>query len=285
MKVIMGATTAAARRRGRAAAQAVGRRRSARIAARAGYAARTVFYLLLAGLVARTAYDGGGGGKQTNAHGAMSVIASTFLGKVALAAAALGFLALGVVRIAGAVRDREAGTVQRVGVGLQGLFYAGLTWVPLSFLFGNQQTGSEQAQKQETASVLSWPGGRVLIIGVGVAVLAVFGWQIRMALTQDYEDGLDLKGAPGWVCRLVRVAGTVGLFARAVVFLPIGIFLIVAAVQADPQHSKGLDAELALLARQSWWGPTLLWVVAAGLVVFAVYSGLEARYRKVATAS
>ena len=280
----MGATTAAARRRGRAAAQAVGRRRSARVAARFGLAARSGFYLLLAGLVARTAYDGGSGGKQTNAHGAMSVIAATPLGEAALAAAALGFLALGVVRIAGAVRDRDAGTWQRIGVGLQGLFYVALTWVPLSFLFGNQQTGSEQAQKQETASVLGWPGGRFLVIAAGVAVLAVFGYQIRMALSQDYEEGLDLKSAPGWVCRLVRVAGTVGLFARGVVFLPIGVFLIVAAVQADPQHSKGLDAELALLARQSWWGPALLWVVVAGLVVFAIYSGLAARYRRVSRA-
>ena len=243
-----------------------------------------MFYLVLAGLVARTAYDRGAGGKQTNAHGAMSVIASTPLGKAALAAAALGFLALGLVRIAGAVRDHDAETGQRLIAAVQGVFYAALTWVPLSFLFGNQQAGSEQAQKQETASVLTWPGGRLLVIAVGVIVLAVFGWQIRSALTQDYKDGLELRSAPGWVCRLVDVAGTVGMFARAVVFLPIGVFLIVAAVQADPQHSKGLDAELALLARQSWWGPTLLWVVAAGLVVFAVYSALEARYRRVSRA-
>lgn len=281
----MGATTTAARRRGRAAAQAVGRRRSARVAARAGLAARTCFYLLLAGLVARAAVDRGATGKQTNANGAMSVIASTVLGKAALAAAALGFLSLGVVRVAGAVRDRKAEWWRRLAVGLQGLFYMALSWAPLSFLFGNTQTGSEQAQKQETASVLSWPGGRAIVMVVGLIVIGVFAWQIRTAVTQDYEDGMDLRRAPWWVCRLVDVAGTVGMAARGVVFLPIGVFLIVAAVQADPQHSKGLDAELALLARQSWWGPTLLWVVAAGLVVFAVYSGLEARYRKVARAS
>lgn len=280
----MGATTAAARRRGRAAAQAVGRRRSARVAARVGLAARTGFYLLVAGLIARTAVDGGSGGKQTNAHGAMAVIASTVLGKAALAAAGLGFLALGVVLMAGAVRDRKAETRARVFTGLQGLFYAALTYVPLSFLFGSRQTGSEQAQKRETASVLSWPGGEVIVIVVGLIVLGVCAWQIRTALTQDFEEPLELRGAPGWVCWLVEAAGTVGMAARAVVFLPIGVFLIVAAVQADPQHSKGLDAELALLARQSWWGPTLLWVVVAGLLVFAVYSGLEARYRRVSRA-
>lgn len=280
----MGATTAAARRRGRAAAQAVGHRRSARVAARVGLAARAGFYLLLAGLVARAAVDGGSGGTKTNANGAMSVIASTVLGKAALAAAGLGFLALGVVLIAGAVRDREPDWWRRVGTGLQGLFYAGLTYVPLSFLFGSQQTGSERAQRQQTASVLSWPGGQLLVIGIGLVVLGVCAAQIRMALTQDFEERLQLRGAPRWVCWLVEAAGTVGLAARAVVFLPIGVFPIVAAVQADPQHSKGLDAELALLARQSWWGPALLGLVAAGLVVFALYSALEARYRRVATA-
>lgn len=280
----MGATTAAARRRGRAAAHAVGSRRSARVAARVGLAARTGFYLLLAGLVARAAYDRGSGGRQTNAHGAMSVIAQTVVGKVALGAAALGFLAFGVVRLAGAVRDRKAETRERVLTALQGLFYLALTWVPLSFLFGSRQTGSEQAQRQETASVISWPAGREIVVVVGLIVIGVCVWQIRNALTQDFADGLDLRRAPGWVCSLVRTAGSVGLVARALVFLPIGVFLIVAAVQADPQHSKGMDAELAMLARQSWWGPALMWVVTAGLVVFAVYSGLEARYRKVARA-
>jgi len=247
-------------------------------------AARTGFYLLLAGLVARAAFDRGAHGQQTNANGAMSVIAQTALGKAALAAAALGFLAFGVVRIAGAVRDRKADTHRRVFAGLQGLFYMALTWAPLSFLFGNTQAGSEQAQKQETASVLSWPGGRVIVIALGLIVIGVFAWQIRTAVTQDYEDGLALRRAPGWICWLVDLVGTVGMTARAVVFLPIGVFLIVAAAEADPQHSKGLDAELAALAGQSWWGPALLWLVALGLVVFALYSGLEACYRKVATA-
>ena len=56
----------------------------------------------------------------------------------------------------------------------------------------------------------------------------------------------------------------------------------VAAVQEDPQHARGLDAELAMLARQSWWGPALLGLVSAGLVVLAAYSAVEARYRQVA---
>jgi hypothetical protein len=111
--------------------------------------------------------------------------------------------------------------------------------------------------------------------------LGVCAYQIRSALRQDFTDGLDLERASRWVRPVVEAAGTVGIFARALVFLPVGIFLIVAALQSDPQHAKGLDASLAALARQSWWGPAVLGLVALGLTIFSGYSLLEARYRRV----
>lgn len=288
----MGATAAsaptkrtAAKRSARKAATAVGGSRTARAVARAGLAARAGFYLLLAYLTVRVAVDGGASGRQTNANGALTVVARDPLGKAVIAAAAVGFLTLGVVRIAGAVRDRAADRQQRVLTALQGAFYLVLTWVPLSFLLGSRRTGSEQAQHAETATILGWPGGRALVVAAGLVVIGVCAYQIRMALRQDFTDGLALHRAPAWVCRLVEAAGTVGIAARALVFLPIGILLCVAAVEADPGHAKGLDAELAVIARQSWWGPALLAVVALGLVVFAVYSALEARYRRLGRSS
>lgn len=270
--------------RAKSAADSVGGSRAARIAARAGLVARTGFYALLTALVIRVAIEGGGG-QQTNAHGALALIAGDPVGMALIAATALGFFAFGVVRLAGALRDRAAGARQRLLTAAQGGFYLALTWVPVAFLLGNRQTGSEQAQRQETAAVLSWPGGRYLVIAIGLVVVAVCGFQIRQALTQDFETGMDLRSAPRWVCRAIALAGSVGIAARALVFLPIGVFLVVAAVQYDPQHAKGIDAELALLAGESWWGPAILALVAAGLAVFTVYSGLEARYRKVGQSS
>jgi len=249
--------------------------------ARSGYVARAGFYLLLAGLVARTAYDGGTGGEQTNAHGALSLIAQTVLGKVAIAAAALGFLLLGLERLASAVVDANAELHRRALTALQGVFYLALTWVSLSFLFGNSQAGSEQSQHRLTGSLLNLPAGRELVVVVGVIVLVVCGVQIWIAARQDFTDGLSLRQAPRWVRWFAEAAGTIGIATRGIVFMPIGVFLIVAAVQSDPQHAKGLDAELATLAGQSWWGPALLGLVALGLLVLAVYSGIEARYRRV----
>jgi hypothetical protein len=257
------------------------RSRPARVLARAGFVARAGFYLLLAGLVARAAYDGSTAGGQTNAHGALSLIAQTAWGKVAIAAAAVGFVALGVERLAGAVMDHQAERWRRVVTGLQGAFYLVLTWVPLSYVLGNTKAGSEKAQHQTTGSVLGWPGGRELVIAAGAIVLGVCVYQVRSAVKQDFTEGLALRQAPGWVRWFAEASGTIGIATRGLVFAPIGVFLIVAAIQADPRHARGMDAELALLARQSWWGPALLAVVALGLLILAGYSAVEARYRHV----
>ena len=280
----MGATataTARVKRRTRRAASAIGDSKTARVVARAGLVARAVFYLLLAYLTVRVAVERGGTGRETNAHGALSLIASNVPGKVAIGATAVGFLFFGIVRLAAAVRDGETAGWRRVVTAIQGLFYVGLTVVPTSFLLGRRRTGSEQQQHAETARVLSWPAGRELVIAVGVIIIVACLWQVRGGLQEDFLDGLDLRGCSRRVRSLVCATGVVGIVARAVVFVPIGVFLVIAAVQFDPRHADGLDRELATLAGRSWWGPAVLALVAAGLLVFGTYSIFEARYRRV----
>jgi len=75
-------------------------------------------------------------------------------------------------------------------------------------------------------------------------------------------------------------AGVVGHLARAVVFVLIGIFVIKAAVEYDPQESIGLDGALQKLAHASY-GPYLLGITAAGLVCYGLYCLVDARYRDV----
>jgi hypothetical protein len=254
--------------------------RVARIAARGGLVARTAFYAVLAALVVGVAATRGHPGRQANAHGALSLLARNPLGLAAIVATAVGFAVFGVVRIVGAVRDSDPPVWRRATTALQGLFYVGLAEVPLSFVLGRRQTGSEQQQHAETARVLSWPWGRGVVAGVGVVVILVCVWQIRTALTRGFDDGLQLDGQPSWLKRAAVVTGVVGIAARAVVFVPIGVFLVVAAIQSDPRHADGLDEELAKVAQRTW-GPALLALVAAGLLVFATYSGLEARFRDV----
>lgn len=259
-------------------AQHAGRRATA-AAARVGLVGRSVFYCMLVYLAAQLATDGGSG-RQANAHGALSTIASHPGGLAAIAVTAAGFLAFGIARIWGAIRDDQPTVWRRVTTFLQGAFYLALTWLPASYALGRRASGSEQQQHRTASGILSLPAGRELLFALGLVVVGVCVNQIRTGVDQDYADGIDTTQAPRWIDALVRLSGTVGIPARAAVFAPVGIFFMIAAVQSDARHADGLDAELAALARHTW-GVALLALVAAGLAVFAVYSFLEARYRAV----
>ncbi len=74
--------------------------------------------------------------------------------------------------------------------------------------------------------------------------------------------------------------GTLGHLARMVVFGLVGIFLIKAAVDYNPQAAVGVDGALAKLAHHSY-GSAAARRRAAGLIAFALYSLSDARYRRI----
>jgi Domain of Unknown Function (DUF1206) len=252
-------------------------RRAATVAARVGLAARSLFYCMLVYLVAQLALDAGGG-RQANAHGALSTIARQPGGLAAIATTAAGFLAFGVTRVWAAIHDDQPNWWRRTATFVQGAFYVALTWVPASYALGRRSSGSEQQQHRTAGGILALPAGRELLFTLGLIVVGVCLHQIKTGVDHNYADGMDTRTAPQWVAKLVALSGTIGIPARAAVFLPVGIAFMIAAVQSDPRHADGLDAELAALARHSW-GVAVLSVVATGLAVFALYSFLEARCR------
>jgi hypothetical protein len=262
--------------------------KAARVSARVGYASRGGFYAVLSYLTVRIATlktpsshgGSGSGGRQANANGALSLLSETLIGKIALAIAALGFLVLAAVRLRAAWADHESGKLRRLSVAGQGVLYLGLTSVPISYLAGNRSTGTEKQQRKETAQLLGIPGGEVILAIVGLLIIGICGWQLRGVLKQDFTDGIDLSGAPRWMGAVVRITGTIGISGRALVFVPIGIWLVITAVTFDPKNSHGLDSELLSLAGR-WWGLVVLAAIALVMAVFAVYSFLEARYRDV----
>ncbi|HEX8767205.1 MAG TPA: DUF1206 domain-containing protein [Jatrophihabitans sp.] len=296
-----GATRGATRATIEDAGDVSGGTRALHRAARVGYVARGLFYALLAYLVIRIAMlrgvaadqarqsalagasgrpAGSTGSGQANAGGALSLIAESLVGKLLLGCAAAGFLLLAGVRLFAAWRDRRPGTVRRLSVAGQGLSYVAVGLLPISYLLGNRRAGSESQQHDTTAQLLGIPGGPVLVVAAGVLVLAVCGWQLRGVARQDFTEGL-VEDAPAPLAWLARLSGSIGIAARAVVFVPIGIFLIVAGITYNPRGARGLDGELLLLAGHPW-GVAVLCVIALAMLIFALYSLIEARYRDVA---
>jgi hypothetical protein len=254
--------------------------RFAVVVARLGLAARTGFYLLLVYLIVRLTLASNNA-RQPNAHGAIATVARGPSGVALLVVAAAGFAAFGSIRIWVAWRDRRSSPWVRCRTALQGVFYLVLGWVPLSYALGSHSSGDEQQQHQTVADLLHLPGGPVIVFALGVIICAVAAYQVRTGVDRDYVKGMAIDDAPPWVRRLVLASGVVGIPARALVFLPVGVFFMVAAVQGDPSHADGLDRELTSLTGSAW-GEAVLMLCAAGLLVFVVYSALETRYREVA---
>jgi hypothetical protein len=120
----------------------------------------------------------------------------------------------------------------------------------------------------------------VIVAIAGVVLIGVALYQLYKGLAQKFlDDAKTGEMSPG-VRKGYTALGVVGHCARAVVFALIGYGLVKAAMDYDPQKAVGLDGALRKLAQASY-GPVLLGIVAAGLVMFAAYSLADARYRKV----
>jgi hypothetical protein len=260
------------------------------VLARVGLVAKGISYGLVGALAVGVAV--GHGGKATSRNGALATIADESWGKAVLAALAFGFAAYAIWRFVQAFAEREADDDEAKGMAKKwgkragyigrGLIYAGLTYSTVKLLTNSSQQESQNEKAHKTtAMVFDWPAGRWLILLAGLALVGAGLWNLYRGLSRKFEDKWR-----GGMSRTERVwggrAGVVGHVARAVVFGLIGIFVVRAAVQYDPEEAIGLDGALQKLARADY-GPWLLGVTAAGLVAYGVYCLVDARYRDVST--
>lgn len=249
---------------------------------RGGFVARGVTYGIVGALALALALGAGGGtGRATDQQGAMQVVADGSLGKAALIVVALGVLAYAVWKLiqAFAGRGPEGGggtkPIDRVSNGGAGVSY--LIFFGLAARVAVDGGGGGGGQQRAAAGVLGWPGGVVIVALAGAILAVVCMIQIKQAIAGEFLEQWKTEELKPRMRRAVVAIGRVGLVARAVVFLLIAYFLIKAAVQYNPAKAVGVDGALRALARDSPW---LLGVAAAGLIVFAVYSFVEARYRR-----
>jgi hypothetical protein len=113
--------------------------------------------------------------------------------------------------------------------------------------------------------VLSQPLGAVLVGAAGALVAGYGLQQIYRGFTADIDDQLELGAMSATGARWAVAVARGGLVARGVVFGLIGVFLVVAGLQADPSEARGLGGALRTVEQQSF-GPWLLSLVAIGLV-------------------
>jgi hypothetical protein len=118
-----------------------------------------------------------------------------------------------------------------------------------------------------------------VVVAVGLALVAAGVYLAYQAWRKEFLREMALGQLRARGRRAVEWLGEFGGIARGTVFATAGVFLVVAAVRAQPQQAKGVDSALRVLARTPV-GPWLLVLVAVGLIMFGVFSCCQAKWRR-----
>jgi Domain of Unknown Function (DUF1206) len=277
-------TSSTARRKSRDVRHASGRAANSpvlRFLARAGLTARGVMYVVIGWIAVQIAF--GHSRQQADRTGALHILGGNWFGEIALWLLVVGFAGLALWRLAEAIYgtpgDDDKTTTRITSLG-KAVTYAVITYGVLKYALGIGAPKSSDTQSVDlTATAMSHPGGRVVVV---IAGLVLIGAGIALAYSAARKHFLK-KLATGQMRPRTRQAvtwlGRAGGIARGAVFGTAGVFLVLAAIEAQPQQAKGLDSALRALAATPL-GPWLLVAVAIGLIMFGAFSCCEARWRR-----
>lgn len=247
--------------------------------ARAGLVARGVVYGIIGILALKLAL--GDGGKATDQTGALKTISGQTFGEALLILVAIGLGGYSLWRLTRAAighgAEQRDSTFDRISALDSGIAYGLLCITAIQILVSS---AGPESTKQTTGGVLDWPAGPLLVGVAGAILVGVAVYQAYKGLARKFLEDAKTGEMSETVEKAYTALGVFGHVARAVIFALIGYGLIKAAVDYNAKEAVGLDGALRELQHASY-GPALLGAVAVGLAGFALYSIVDARYRKV----
>jgi len=250
--------------------------------ARAGFVGYGVVHLLVAWLAWQIAFSGRA--TDGDQSGALQTLARQPFGRVLVIAVAVGLGAMALWQcleaLVGHRHERgRARTTERLMSAARTVVYAYFAFTAVKVVRG---AGTSNADSQQ-ALISRWmasPGGRLLVVGLGLALAAVGAGLLWYGATRRFDKHLLRDRMTARTRRLVGRLGTAGYVGKGVAYGIAGVLLAAAPVTNDPDKARGLDAALRTLAAQPFGG-ILLVLVALGLAMFGLFAISEARFRRV----
>ncbi len=133
-------------------------------------------------------------------------------------------------------------------------------------------------KKDMVSKALENEYGQIL---VGIAGLIFAGnaiFQFYMAYSGKFREKLEESGLDSTKQKILIRSGKIGFTARGIVGAIIAYLLLKAAWQASATDAGGKTQAFQFLENQ--FGAIVLGVVALGLVSYAIFMFIQARYRK-----
>ncbi|MBI2698732.1 MULTISPECIES: DUF1206 domain-containing protein [Mycobacterium] len=255
--------------------------------ARVGLLGQGALYVLLGFLSIKVAM-GENSSASASKSGAIQTVAQAPFGKFLLIALTVALIALVVWKFSQAVSgDPIEGSdgSHRAKYAGKGVLYSGAALASLSILIANwggdagavPGGGGGEGQQHAAGVVMGMPGGRWIVLLVGLVAIGFGGYEIyKHAINRGF---MKRTGALSPDKRkVIEALGRAGYLGTGLVAIGVGVFFVIAGLTFDPKNAKGLSGLLAELAGQSW-GQVVLWLIAVGLFAHGLFSFAEARYR------
>jgi Domain of Unknown Function (DUF1206) len=247
------------------------RTQAARTAGLVGLVARGGLYLALAVLSLELVF--GNRAEDADPRGAMHDLAHNGFGAVVLVILVIGFAAFALLHLYRAIKNPDNKTTRRVNDVFWAVVNGLLAVLAASFLFSSSKSSgdTDQTDKTFTAKVMDVSGGRLLVGIVGLAILGYGLCLLWRAFSDDRQDERAVLDAAPQETPAVRTLARIGNVARSAIVGFIGVLVLIAAIQHDPNETEGLDGALKRLLDHGL-GEIAVFLIALGFAAFGVYS-------------
>ncbi|WP_416382283.1 DUF1206 domain-containing protein [Nocardia transvalensis] len=248
--------------------------------ARAGFVVSGIVHLIIGYIAIRIALGGAGG--TADQSGAMSELASKPGGIGALWVGVVGFVLMALWRLAEAALgssskpdadSNKSEAINRVKAFSLAVVYFVFAFSAFGFARGSGRSSGDESTRL-SARLMQSTAGTIALAAAGVIIIAIGGYHVYKGGSRNFLD--DLEGSTS---NLVRRLGTIGYIAKGLAIAAVGLLVILAASQSEPDRAAGLDGVLKTLGAQPY-GMALLVVAGLGIITYGLYSFAMARYAK-----
>ena len=244
------------------------------------------FLFIVIGILGVMVATGQRGGELADPSGALERVAMLDFGRVILIVFIVGAVGHGFWNILRGAADVDnagdgwQGIIKRsIAVGI-GIFYIYLAFSAFNILLTERAAEGGEVQRTIAQIFLALPLGAVLLFLIGLITIGTGIHECYSGISGKYQENFRLFSLSKGQLRLVSILGVLSFTARALIFCLVGYFFISAAIHYNADEAIGIDGALAILA-QTYYGKTILFITAAGLVCHGVLSLYEARFRRI----
>jgi fumarate reductase subunit D len=247
---------------------------------RLGYVVRGALYAVMGLLALGIAL--GVGGQTTDLSGSLVFLISNPFGKLVLVVVAVGLAAYSLWGFTRAIYDplhrgKDAGGyAARLGFVSSAVSYALIVFFAIQILLGSGGTAGDSTQKT-ISTILTHPGGGPLTVVIGLVAIMVGLGQFLESYRATFKEDLKDSEMSDSERNIAIGLGRFGMFARGVIFLIIGWFLVQAGLHHDAGQVQGFGGAFVFLLGQPF-GRVVLGIIALGFVALGLHSFACARW-------